>query len=89
MLAPGTTANATISGRSFAGPIAVEVSSDGGVPLVLGSPTLVSPFQISVSITVPAGAPAQTYDVTVKSLGRFPGDSGTQTTCYDCLSVVP
>ena len=87
MLAPGTTANVTVTGRSFAGPIAVEVASDGGVPLLVGPPTLVSPFQIRVPVTVPAGSPAQSYDVIVKNLGRFPGDSGAQTTCYDCLQV--
>ena len=86
VLGPGTTTTVAVPGHSFVGPFTVEVESDAGAELILGPPTIMGGY-LTMQVTVPAGAPAQSYDVTFTSLGRFPGDSGTQTTCYGCLSV--
>jgi hypothetical protein len=86
-LAPGTTTTVAIGGHSFAGPIAVEIDENAGAPLIIGTPVRVSASQIQVSITVPAGATAQAHDVTVKNVSAIPGDGGTQTTCYSCLTI--
>jgi hypothetical protein len=76
----GTTGTLQLTGSGFSGTPTVFISGDG---VTAGTPTVVSPAQLDVPVTVTSSASQTARDITVIE----PGSPAVADTCTGCLTI--